>query len=330
MFNTNRLHVVIMFQTVFMLGFFQWGFTTIEDQFFSAVTVGKNNCDFTSISEALKNAHTDGGLDIVMMDHVHTENAIVVNKKVRILSGVSGQAVIQAKEKGKTAKERVFFISEEGDVQMENLIIRYGIAESYYGSGGGIHNRGKITLINCEISENISHQGGGIWNNGVLIMNHCFIKNNKTISPSSMELFEARGCRGAGGGLKNEKPGFAWLTDCVVSDNSAASRGGGIFVACESTLKVLKTQIETNSSTRSGGGLHNRGTVTLETCIIQNNYSRKKGKGITNLGVLSVTGTTVAGNKGNCDCYLDKGAGYHGKGSLKININSDLGLGNCM
>jgi len=295
-----------------------------------SVTVCNKGCDYKTISDALNLAPGDIGYDILLLDHVYTENSIAIKSNVRIRSGLKEKVMIQGALPGEIAEERVFFIEETGDVVMENLVIRYGSAESHYRSGGGIHNRGKTSLFHCEISENRSNQGGGIWNSGTLFLTDCLITQNRTVSPTSMELAEAMGCRGAGGGIKNEKPGLIELTNCSIIKNQSVSRGGGVFVACESELKVINTSVTDNTSSRSGGGIHNRGTVTLDTCLVQNNYSRKKGMGITNLGILNVMNTTVTDNKGKNDCYQDKGAGFFGQGILRTNVNSNLGLGNCV
>jgi hypothetical protein len=173
--------------------------------------------------------------------------------------------------------------------------------------GGGIENRGVLTLINSTITNNsaisgLLDQGGGIFNEGKLTVNHSTISNN---SASGGYLTD-------GGGIYNSNASNLTVTDSTFSANSSSgssdSYGGGI--TNEGTLIVTHSTFTGNSSKGGnnsyGGGIDNFSTGTLiVTDSTFTGNSSKGGKqngaggGIVNVGKLTVTRSTFSNNSAN-------------------------------
>ena len=114
-----------------------------------------------------------------------------------------------------------------------NLILQQTIISGGAGvNGGGIYNRGTLTLDssfvsgNSAVSGNSSNSlGGGIDNAGTLTL------TNSTVSGNT--------ARTAGGGISNR--GTLTLDLSTVSGNSAAYVGGGIFINRNATLTLTNS-----------------------------------------------------------------------------------------
>lgn len=117
------------------------------------------------------------------------------------------------------------------------------------GIGGAIHSRGTLTLEACTVSGNSASNGGGITNRGLLTMTRCTLSGN-TISGGLAE----------GGGLQNESGAQAVMSHCTLTANSAVY----------------------------GGGLTNKGTLTLENCLVAGNaasgFAATAGRDVDNFG----------------------------------------------
>jgi fibronectin-binding autotransporter adhesin len=100
------------------------------------------------------------------------------------------------------------------------------------------------------------------------------------------------GSAAIGGGLYDL--GNVTLTDCTISGNSAAVKGGGIFVGYPSSLTLSYSTISGNTA-ELGGGLYNYNLATLTNCTISGN-SATEGGGIFNYGTATLTSCTISGN----------------------------------
>ncbi len=100
-----------------------------------------------------------------------------------------------------------------------------------------------------------------------------------------------------GGGLYNVG-GTLSLTDCTVSGNTAAFRGGGLYNFAGGTLTLTNCTVSGNTaSTNSGGGLRNASTATLTNCTVSANSAPDSvGGGLRNSGTMMLNNTIVAGN----------------------------------
>jgi hypothetical protein len=136
-----------------------------------------------------------------------------------------------------------------------------------YGSGGGIYNCGTLTLNNSTVSGNLANYGGGITNTGTLTL------NNSTVSGNDTEDF--LGFSTYGGGIFNNY-GTLTLNNSTVSGNSAnsgyGSFGGGI-ASWGGTVTLTNSTVSGNGA---GGGIYLEfgvGTLHAGNTIIAGNYA---------------------------------------------------------
>ena len=157
---------------------------------------------------------------------------------------------------------QVITVREGATLNISNGTLKGG----WGGAGGALVNEGGIvTLANVNITNNVADdRGGGICNRegGTLTMTGGVITDN-----SSNDRSGAKG----GGGLFNEEGATATLTNVTITGNTAKLTGGG--------------------------GICNFGTLTLNSCTIQNNAANTHGGGIWQEGTLNVQGkNTVTDN----------------------------------
>jgi hypothetical protein len=165
------------------------------------------------------------------------------------------------------------------------------------GWGGGVYDRaGAMHLANCSVISNTGGRGGGLYVDrlGTLVLDACTVSGNVASSNAGND--------GYGGGVYSaEYYSPLTLTDCVVSNNSAAVFGGGIGLR-SLNLNLLNSVISGNSS-GSGGGIGNKYggyAFSIVGSTISANTASYAGGGInlTNAGPSNalIQDTTVAAN----------------------------------
>jgi hypothetical protein len=207
---------------------------------------------------------------------------------------------------------------------------------SSVGGGGFRQNNGQATLENitiqtCTATGAAGANGGGILSFAKLTLTDCTIAFN--------------GAQGAGAGIQYEGTDLS-MTGCSVYENQAGGRGGGINIATTGSISVLhKCSIANNRSGTavgggSGGGIGNRGSLTLTNCFIEKNFTSAgaSGGGIENRGHIIARDCTIRENGAffgagiqiaglssalldNCTVdtnFGDTGGGCHNAGTLEI------------
>lgn len=199
--------------------------------------------DVISINGTIKATNADGN-----------NGAIEITKKVTIKSKNSNANIdiLDAnKDEFGMSAHRIFTIKNGGELILENLTVKNGKAagEGEAGSGGAmlIESSGSLTMTGCVVQEcTATANGGGILNKGILTINNGRIESNEA---------------NAGGGIYNEgtliiNNGIIGK-DTSGNANHAASSGGGIFLyqgAC--TLNGTKIQKNTIGSSGKGSGIY--------------------------------------------------------------------------
>ena len=202
--------------------------------------------------------------------------------------------------------DRVLDIDPSGvgvSVTIANLTVRGGNAAGE--AGGGIRNRGTLSLNNVTLAANSSGiNGGGLLNLGTLTLTNTTVSGNTAGTD--------------GGGIYNSGGSTLIMTASTVSGNSANSagrNGGGIFNASAATL--TNVTVSGNSANSGGGGVFNSGgTATLVNVTLDEN-SAPIGGGISNVaGTVTLTNTLVANSTGgNCSGAISSGGNNLDSGS---------------
>ena len=123
------------------------------------------------------------------------------------------------------------------------------------------------------------------------------------------------------------------ISNSVVTANTAAAYGGGIWGADGSSITVIATTVSDNQSSISGGvGAHNNASITLINSTVAGNYASVNGGGVYggSGSHLSLTNTTVSGNSAHrgggiySQTYINFGYG----GGNAVTLNNSTVNGN--
>ncbi len=157
------------------------------------------------------------------------------------------------------------------------------IADGEALAGGGIENKGTLTVEGCTIEHNRAESGagGGIANKGTL-----------TLVDSAVAYNEA----GSGGGIFNSRGARAIVTDSTLANNFALVAGGGL--ENQGNLTAVNSTVSNNAA-KSGGGIFRQGTratVTLaDTIVAGNRVTGPRGSGPDMSGKVKSLGFNLIG-----------------------------------
>lgn len=138
------------------------------------------------------------------------------------------------------------------------------------GSGAGAYLNNYVTLANCTIKHNNATMfGGGVYVNSTggtsrVFFNNCCIRDNS----SSM-----------GGGICDRLG--ANYSNCRISNNTASTKGGGIYLY-NNTEPVFKNCIFNNNTAKNAGAMYARGRFTAYNCNVVMNLATESIGGIFN------------------------------------------------
>ncbi|MCA9027830.1 MAG: tandem-95 repeat protein [Planctomycetaceae bacterium] len=234
---------------------------------------------------------------------------------------ITGLGADQLAVSGNNAS-RVFEIASGITAEITGLTITGG-SQTF---GGGLVNRGILTLNSVVVSDNTAtaSDGGGIRNNGTLTLTDSTVSDN-TASGSGGGIHSAgtltltgstvsdNMADFSGGGILNN--GTLTLTGSTVSGNMAGNdTGGGIFNNTSGTAWLMQSTVSGNTAVRfAGGGIHNNGTLTVEHSTIVGNSAGTDGGGLGSTrpaATATFSHTILAGNKADRDgdeIYVDTG-----------------------
>ena len=136
------------------------------------------------------------------------------------------------------------------------------------GSGAGAYLNNYVTLNNCKIINNTATMfGGGIYINSTGGAAHVTL-NNCTIMDNNASM---------GGGIC-DRIGADYI-NCRISNNTATTKGGGIYLY-SNTEPTFKNCIISNNTAKNAGGLYARGKFTAYNCDFVMNLATESIGGI--------------------------------------------------
>ncbi len=176
---------------------------------------------------------------------------------------------------------RLFEVDQGGDLELQNVTVTNGRVA---GNGGGILNRGSLSVVDSEVSGNEVIPDDGVSLGGGIAGD---LRSTTAISDSLIEDNTATDGRGGGihiSGLP-DIPTQASLTDSTVRSNRAHVHGGGISLWAE--LHVNNSTVEQNQAGESGGGISLELDAWLDMVDsgIYGNTAGENGGGIAGLEV---------------------------------------------
>jgi len=221
--------------------------------------------------------------------------------------------------------DRVFDISNpNAKVTIEHLTITNGnlppSLPAWHKGGGGIRNKGNLTLRNVVLANNLVN--GSTWDDsggGLLNISNCTLQNS-TINGNHAST---------GGGVYNGPGGTLTIFSSTISNNNSLSGGG---LTNKGAAKIVNSTISGNRINTDvhpfGGGIYNASELEILQSTITNNTSQGQGGGISNEGSIQMTNTIIAGNA-NTNCYLAQpivsiGNNLEDNNSCLLNTSSDI------
>lgn len=212
-----------------------------------------------------------------------------------------------------------------------------GNADGTSGNGGGaIYNRNSATITSCILSNNSAAGGGGgvvnFQNSSLSVSNSLFTGNTTTSSSGggiagyngvlmlNGVIFHGNSAPAGGGVLAQ---GTMGMTDCLFTNNTAATFQGGAIEFEITTGVVARCTFVANVATTDAGAISMQsGDVTVSSSTLTDNTSGNGGGGIYQAGgTLVLNGATIVSNAAE----VSGGAVEKGGGSLFI-TNSILAL----
>jgi cysteine-rich repeat protein len=257
------------------------------------------SCVVTNTHATIQDAVDDGACTHVFVPAGTYEEAVLVNRDVI----VRGEGALSTTVDGTGGRAMTI---ASGTVLLSGLLLTDGLADQ----GGGLHNQGSVTLIDVRIAGNrASEQGGGIYSGpgSELTLDGVVIDDNRASGSSEA----------AGGGLYLENS-TTFVTNSVVSDNSARgrsgqsgrmARGSGVFVS-GGDLVLDSSRIEGNwaiggdasgdfsgAGSAQGGGLHLTDAIVVITNSSVSGNLVRGGLGPVGGGFASGGGILVEGGE---------------------------------
>jgi hypothetical protein len=257
---------------------------------------------YTSIQAAIDAADEGGTVKIAAGTYL---GSLSISKNISIVGAGSSLTTISvAPPDACCIRYRTMVIDTGATVTVKAVTVTH-----IYGGGGGILNRGALTLRESNITKNPEglcgnscegqtwpaddpREGGGIFTSGPLTL------VNSTVDFNTGEL--------RGGGIFNDGAAVT-LFNSTVSHNAAATfvggaSAGGIWNGGTMTLYDSDVSDNRTGSTFSGGGSGGGivngpvATLVLRSSTVTGNTTVGFGGGISNGGTLSLYDTTISGN----------------------------------
>ncbi len=274
-----------------------------------ADTDGANGCSAGSGADTLKLT----GNAVYTLKTANNTTALGPNGLpiVRSIITINGNnATVKRSGAVSTPDFRLFHIAQQGNLTLNKLNLTNGSVPHDYDQGffhgGGIFNRGILTLNNSSVSGSASSDGGGIYNDahGSVLLNKSTVSGNSASAGGGIfsrgkltldnSTITGNACSSVGGGLYNRDT--AILNNSTVSNNSAGVWGGGFYSQGKATL-IGSTVSGNNTSDGSGGGITIfGGNMMLTNSTVSGNHAYRYGGGIHNLGKLTLANSTISGN----------------------------------
>jgi len=265
------------------------------------ITVCRRGCDAASIQEAVDRASP--GSIVRIVDPIHTECGVTVDKDLFISGAGSSGTIIQASESLDSSTDRLFWVNDGATVVFEDLTLQYGRPTDCPKGGGAILNYGMLWLERCVLRRNRGQCAGALLNDGFTTAIDCMFLDNHAAGGTTQIGMPARG---SGGAIKNTR-GEMSLWNCTIAGNQAKLRGGAIKNCCEASLDMFQCTVSGNRS--SVAAIHVRGSVRIAHCTIALNHSNSYGSGLYVAGIAEISNTIVALNEWGDVIVTDDGAG---------------------
>ncbi|MBY0276920.1 hypothetical protein K2Z84_16400 [Candidatus Binatia bacterium] len=241
----------------------------------------------------------------------------VIDRKlvIRGVQGAAGGAVLDGDRGG-----RVLQIASGVTVRLSGLVVRHGKVRGNV--GGGILNRGKLTLTDVTVLSNSADSGGGIYSSGDLRLDGATtVKRNRSTVDD-------------GGGIYVDGARLVMTDASTVQQNFAMRGGGGIYGVTAEMIVDATTSVHHNEATTGGGGIYADFDATLSlagSSTVHDNVAGDRGGGVFDNASVAMSGASAivdntAGKRGGgvfIGCFSEL-TGADAGGNVRKNRPSNL------
>jgi predicted outer membrane repeat protein len=247
-----------------------------------------------TIQKAVDLANPGDEIWVVEGDYA-ISTTIEIAKPVKIYGGFAGDETTQDERHGESdAIVTAFFPGRCFHITANATIDRMTITSDADYAGGGIRSEGtsaqniSVTLRSCAIQGNTSDQGGG----GISIA-------YGTIAISGCQLYNNTGRYG---GAIASFYSTVYIADCEFGSNTTTGEdngyGGAVYSYECPAVEITRSIFMANQGIWGGGVANYRSSVTLTSCVFNDNEARNTyGGGVcTLLGDVTITNCTFVGN----------------------------------
>jgi predicted outer membrane repeat protein len=228
-----------------------------------------------TIQYTISKRASDGDM-VKVAPAIYAEN-LKISKSITLAGNADSSAIVDG---GRL--DTVILVKAGTTVSLSNLVIRHGFTRK---AGGGILNRGILTMDRCIVTENAAKSngesrgnGGGIYNFGALTVVHSTVSRNKATE---------------GGGILNL--GVVHLRSSTLSGNTSESFGAGI--ESFGNLTIVNSTFANNVAIY-GGAIYSVATTAISSSTFSGN-SAIIGGGVYNAqpqANVTSQNTIIAGN----------------------------------
>ena len=245
-------------------------------------------CPFQTVQAAVDAASAGATISICKGSY---DGNVVVTKNLTLLGAGADDTKLEGEDGGS-----VVTIADGVTATVQAVTISGGTGTFLPGEGfvegGGVLNRGALTLIDAVISNNRAERGGGILNldNRDLTLDNTLVTDNRAASDKPEATF--------GGGILNLFGANLTLRNgsAIVRNRSLNSAG----IHNNGKLEMFDSIVQNNVAEFDGGGIINdEGDARLNNSIVRRNTTRNgRGAGILNLGfnVIIENGSEIRAN----------------------------------
>jgi len=188
---------------------------------YDAPSASAPNCAFATLGQAVHAVDSDGTISVAAGTYFEV---VEINKNLSLQGAGPDQTIVDGGALGS-----VVAIDPGCTVTVSNVTLRGGTSDQ----GGGVYNRGTLTLVDSVVFSNTATlAGGGIWNDtgGSLAISDSTVMSNTALILGI----------GGGGGIYNAR-GSVVISTCAVVSNTTLSLGIWAGGAASTTSKVLWT-----------------------------------------------------------------------------------------
>ena len=133
------------------------------------------------------------------------------------------------------------------------------------------------------------------------------INTSVSVTINNLKITGGTGMPSGAGIFNNSSGNLTLSSGCLVTGNSTSSWGNGGGVYNKGTLTITGAEISGNTCDFSGGGVNNEGTLIMSSGKISGNTAGTAGVGVYNVRTFKMTGGTISSNKSTGSSVIGAG-----------------------